>query len=321
MPYEVYPTTADSVIAATDAAMQKPDGVNEALITVFLNATSAFARDTLQMARELSLLKEDPPNTFKPDSKCAQYLITAERVNKAAVFRFILEQYEPYKTFKERLALTGLVSDATQQTKALHNISAHHSVISQTFCDLGMYTRSLISEGAGLFRCNTNDPKEYLLILDEVIQDRESAKLEVINRLGKEAVQWIDPQNVLENLITAYQRAAVAEQDPRAPIVHAGNAVESFLAQVAGHYSVSVAGASGINAKAQALIAPTRHLLTKHNFMIRYLGHVRNAADHGTDSEIGTQWDISPNTAVEYVHVAQSVISAIVAHIKGKFIV
>jgi predicted XRE-type DNA-binding protein len=46
--------------------------------------------------------------------------------------------------------------------------------------------------------------------------------------------------------------------------------------------------------------------------MVKYLGHLRNAADHGVDSEIGTQWQVSAKTAVEYVHVAQSTISAMV---------
>jgi hypothetical protein len=139
-------------------------------------------------------------------------------------------------------------------------------------------------------------------------------------RLGEEAVNWIDGPNVLDNLVTAYQCAAVAEQDPRAPIVHGGNAIESFLSQLAAHHTVNVATANGINAKADRL-ASASHLLSKHKFMVKYLGHVRNAADHGVDSEIGTQWDVSPKTAVEYVHVAQSVITAIVAQINSKYIV
>ena len=75
----------------------------------------------------------------------------------------------------------------------------------------------------------------------------------------------------------------------RAPIVHAGNAVESFLSQLAAHHGVNVQNAHGINAKVDVL-AKANHLLSKHKFMVKYLGHVRNAADHGVDAEIGTQW-------------------------------
>lgn len=320
MPYEIYQTSAENVIAATDAALQKPEGVDNALVSAFLDTTPAYALDALKMAGELSLLTESHPGLFVPNAKCGLYLCTAVRESKAAILRYVLEQYEPYRTFKARLELTGVVGEAANQAKALHNIGAHRQVISATFTDLGTYAQSLISEGGGLYRPRQDDPKTYLIVLDQVIQDRETAALEVRSRLGQETVDWIDGQNVLENLITAYQRAAVADQDPRAPIVHAGNAVESFLSQLAAHHGVNLQNAHGINAKADVL-ANANHLLSKHKFMVKYLGHVRNAADHGVDAEIGTQWDVSQTTALEYVHVAQSVISAIAAQINNRFTV
>lgn len=272
------------------------------------------------MARELTLLREDPPGQFFPEAKFGLYLCTAKRESKAAILRYVLEQYEPYRTFKARLELTGIVGEAATQTKALHNIEAHRQVIGDTFTDLGNYTKSLISEGVGLYQPRCDDPKEYLIILDKVIQERETAKLQVCRRLGEETVDWINAPNVLENLITAYQCAAEADKDPRAPILHAGNAVESFLSQIAVHHMVNVTRAHGINAKGIEL-ANANHLTTKHKAMVMYLGHVRNACDHGVDAEIGTQWDISQKTAIEYVHVAQSVISAIVKQINGIYTV
>lgn len=320
MPYEIYQASAENIIAATDAALQKPEGVDETLVSEFIDTTSTYARDTLYMARELSLLKETEPGQFILDAKCALYLCTAMRESKAAILRYVLEQYEPYRTFKARLELTGLVGEAATQTKALHNIDAHRQVISSTFTDLGTYAQSLYSEGGGLYKARQDDPKEYLKILDLVIQDRETASLTVRKKLGNETVDWIDGPSVFENLVTGYQCAASAENDPRAPIVHAGNAVESFLSQVANHHGVNIQNRPGINAKLDA-IAQAGHLLSKHKFMAKYLGHVRNAADHGVDADIGMQWSISPNTAIEYVHVSQSVISAIVSHINGVFTV
>jgi hypothetical protein len=320
MPYEIYQTSAENVIAATDAAIQKPEGVDENLVAAFLDTTPQYARDALQMARELSLLAEFQAGRFRPFSKCATYLCTAQRDCKAAILRFVLEQYEPYQTFKSRLELSGVVGEAATQTKALHNLPARREVISSTFCDLGTYAQSLISEGGGLYKPREDGRENFLAILDSVIQNRETAASQVRSRLGEEAVAWIDKQNVFENLVTAYQRAAVAHQDARAPIVHAGNAIESFLSQLAGHRGVNVQNAHGINAKADAL-GNAGYLLSKHKFMVKYLGHVRNAADHGIDADIGTQWDISPNTSVEFVYVAQSVIAVLVGHVKNRFIV
>ncbi|MEQ1546498.1 hypothetical protein [Methyloglobulus sp.] len=321
MPFEIYLTSAENVIAATDAALQKPDGVDDALVSAFLDTTPAYALDALKMAKELSLLKESQPGIYVPDAKCGLYLCTAVRESKSAILRYILEQYVPYCTFKARLALSGgVVGEAANQTKALHSINAHRQDIIATFTDLGTYAQSLISEGGGLYLPRQDDPKEYLIILNRVIQDRESADLTVRKLLGESTVDWIDKTNVLDNLITAYQRAAQAEHDSRAPIVHAGNAVESFLTQLANHYTVPIGNAHGINAKADTLARASR-LLSKHKFMIKYLGHIRNAADHGVDSEIGAQWQVSKKTSIEFVHVAQSVITAIVAQIGNTFTV
>lgn len=320
MPYEIYPTTAENIISATDAALQKVDGVAENLVAEFMDTTPNYARDALGMAKELALLQEQNNGTFIPNSRCSIYLCTAIHQSKAAILRFLLEQYLPYQTFKSRLELTGVVGAAASQTKALHQITAHRQVIMDTFCSLGTYAQSLTSEGGGLYRVNQDSCQTFLGILNQSIQDRETAAIQVRKRLGDIAVSWVDEQNVLENLITAYQRAGTAAQDARAPIVHAGNAVESFLSRLAQHHSVGIQNAHGINAKADAL-ARAGHINDKHKFMIKYLGHIRNAADHGIDATIGTQWTISENTAIEYVHVAQSIISDMIASLNGEFII
>ena len=83
---------------------------------------------------------------------------------------------------------------------------------------------------------------------------------------------------------------------------------------------VNLQNATGLNAKADTL-GRQGALTDKHKNMLKYLGHVRNAADHGTDPAVGHAWEISRTTAVEYVHVAMSTIAAIVAHGHQRFIV
>jgi hypothetical protein len=320
MPYAVHQTSAENIIGATDAAVQKPEGVDSQLVATFLDTALPYARDTLLMACEIGLLTQPQTDLFKVGSQCAIYVTTASKEAKAAILRFVLEQYEPYKTFKARLGINGVLGEAANQTRALHNIDAHRQIIMDTFSDLGTYAQSLVSEGGGLYRPREDHPQAYLQILDDVIQDRETAVIAVRRRLGEEAAAWVHPQDVLDHLVTAFQRAAQAGQDSRAPIVHAANAVESFLAQLAAHHGVNVANAPGLNAKADTL-ATANHLTTKHKFMLKYLGHVRNAADHGVDAEIGRQWDVSENTSVEYVHVAITTIKCLVAQLNNRFTV
>ena len=119
---------------------------------------------------------------------------------------------------------------------------------------------------AGLYKPSETGPEEYLKILNQVIEDRELTELFIRRRLGEQAANWIDQEQVLQNLVTAYQRASLAEDDPRAPIVHAANGFESFLTQFAANYGVNLQNAFGINAKAERL-AQANHLLDKHKFI------------------------------------------------------
>jgi len=320
MSFEIYRTTAEHVIGATDAALQKREGVDSSLVARFLDIQSDYALRALEMAEQLGLLSRNNAGLFIPFFPYAVYLITSNRVQKAAILRFVLEQYPPYKTFKSRLALEELAPKAAMQAKALHNIQADRNDIVSTFINLGTYAGSLISEGAGLYRPAEGDPVDYLRIVEDVVQDRETAELHLTRRMGLEVVNWIDQQEVFNHLVIAYQRLTQIEEDPNAPIVHAANAVESLLSQLAAHYGVDIKNAYGINAKADRL-SSENYLKTKHKFMLKYLGHVRNAADHGIDQEINHTWDISQNTAIEYVFVAQSVIIDLVAYLKGRFVV
>ena len=321
MPFEIYRTTAEQIIGATDAALQSLNGVDAQTISLFLDTTPEFAREALKMAVQLGLLTEQNQDVFVAASPCSKYLVTSLREEKAAVFRFVLEQYRPFSVFKHRLDLaTGVVGEAATQTKALCAVAAHRDVLASTLINLGTYASALTSQGAGLYLASEGRNTEFLRVMDSVMADRQNTELFISRRLERDAAEWIDRNDVLDNLITAYQRLKAVGEDARAPIVHAGNAFESFLLQLAAHYHTNIENAPGINAKAERL-RQANHLSTKHMNMVKYLGHIRNAADHGVDTEVGQQWSIRESTAVEYVHVALSAIRDLVDAKNGKFFV
>jgi len=321
MAFEIFRTTAEHIIGAADVALQSADGVDEQRVAVFLDTTPDYARDALLMGVQLGLLAERTTGLFVTASPCVKYLVTSVREEKAAIFRFVLEQYKPFNVFKHRLDLsTGVVGEAATQTKAICEITAHREVITGTLIDLGTYANALTSQGAGLYLASETRTTEYLKVLDSVIATRQNAELFITRRLERDAAEWVDRNDVLENLITAYLRLASISEDSRAPIVHAGNAFESFLAQLAGHFNVNIQGAQGINAKADRL-EQAGYLKTKHKHMVKYLGHIRNAADHGIDQEIGSQWTIRDVTTIEYVHITLTAIRDLVDAKSGKFIV
>jgi hypothetical protein len=69
-----------------------------------------------------------------------------------------------------------------------------------------------------------------------------------------------------------------------------------------------VAASHGINAKIETIGAAVA-LPSKIKRISKYTGDIRNAADHGPDPEIANaSWLIRPETGVEYVFVACSLI-------------
>jgi hypothetical protein len=312
MPVDIFPTTAENVIAATDAVLTRELECDEAYVARFMDVPPANAHNALEMAKELGLVKLTSTSNYCPQNPFAIYLVTSRETQKAAVLRLVLENYPPYQTFKFRLAVTGLAATAADQVRVMYNLTRHRDEIKDTFISLGTFAQSLVSEGAGLFRSADSNTQraDHLEVLAEVAASRTFAEATIRGRLGDEVTEWINHQEVFSPLVTAYQQLSPGG-DHRSPIVYAGNAIESFLIQLGTYHGVSLTGATGINSKATKFSAS--QLNAKHKSMVMYLGHIRNATDHGVDSEIGASWDISRETAVEYVHVAMSTVKSIVS--------
>jgi len=309
MPPEVFPTTAENVISATDTVLAYPNGCDETTAARFMDVPLDSARYALQMAEQLGLVEQDSKSLYRTKSPLAAYLVTAKSSQKAAVLRLLLESYEPYRVFKTRLTVTGSAPIAAEQVRTRCGLTHHRDEVKDTLISLGTYSQSLISRGAGFFDVVSSEVQDadFLCTTANLASDRAIAENQVRAHLGEATCNWINRDEVLEPLVTAHQLLNPT-LDCRAPVTYAGNAVESFLTQVGGHHGVSLAKANGINAKVDML---GTHIRKKHSNMLKYLGHVRNAADHGTDPEIGCSWDISHESALQYVHVAISTIKSV----------
>lgn len=310
MTVDIFPTTAESIISATDAVLSKADGCDETYVSEFMDIPLPNAKNALGMAKELGLISIDTNSIYRSIYPLSIYLVTARETQKASVMRLILENYLPFKTFKYRLLITNNASTAADQIKVIYSCPQHREEIKDTLINLGTFSQSLISEGGGNFKIANYDPSSsnFIQSVSEIATDNSVAEIEIRKILGMEVFEWLDFENVVSPLITAHLE--LKSGVPRSPIVHAGNAVESFLIQIGNYYTISLSGANGINSKVDRF--SNNQISTKHKFMFKYLGHIRNAADHGTDPEIGTTWTITPECATEYVNIAIISVRALV---------
>lgn len=310
MPFEIPQTTAENVIAATDAVLSKPPECDLNYIAQFIDLPVSSAEQALTIATQLGLIEKSASSRYSAKPPFAEYLVTSRDMQKAAVMRILLENYDPYKFFKSRLELSGHPNEAAQQVKVLFALNNHRDEIKETLISLGTFSQSLVTEGAGLFKPVglTFKHASYLEVVAQIAADRSVAESHLKALLSADVYRWIDQIEIFNPLTTSFQRLADGN-DARAVIVYSGNAIESFLTQLGNHFTISLSSATGINAKVDTLRA---QLTKKHQNALKFLGHYRNAADHGIDSETGASWEISKEIAAVYAHMALGVIRSIV---------
>jgi hypothetical protein len=319
MAYTIASATAEQVVDAVDASVLAGSPIDKTFFSTYLDIPEEAAENALVMAAELGFLIRTGQK-YKPHAPAAEYLVGCPEKKQPVVFRYFLEQYPPFAKYKERLARADNADEAARQIKAVFALAAHRNEIAATLNNFETYAGALTLEIGGKARATLDPQFDYLNVVAEVIADRESATMFVRRRLGEEACDYIDDDTVLSHLVTAYQQAGEADRDTRQPVVNAANAIESFLVQLAAQHGVNLAGAAGINSKVDRLVAAGR-VSKKHQFMLKYLGHVRNGADHGADPDINAMWEISESTSREYVYVAMSTINGCVAFNGNSYVI
>lgn len=310
MSYNIVLTTAEDIVAVVDAVIAKGSEATKDFIAEFTGiATDDQVLKALQMACELQLIIFDATqNCYRSPSYLAKKLVSAATDEQKAVFmRLILEQYEPYNTFKTRYGFTKSIELACRQTKTLHAMSSNERDIKNTLISIATYAKALKSEGANLY--SFVEDMNAVFVIDTALRSANITENSLRSYWGENLYTFVNTTNVFEPLVEALQKANAATIDVRSVVVCAANAFESFLADYAVRKGVSLSGKNGIIQKRDAL---SSHISKKHRGMIEFVGQVRNAADHGADPDESNQvWTISNETASMYPCIIAALIKVI----------
>ena len=321
MPKPFSQSTAEDVVASVEAVVANGAPTSVAFVSDFADIPEARAEEALKLAADLRLLVLNGAS-YSPVGPLCVLLVTPDLALKAAILRIVLESYEPFVVFRNRLKATELAATAAQQTRTTLSLTAHRDAIKDTLVSLGTYSHALKTEGGGRYEPSELPVGNHLLKTAQGCADVAAAEVRIRRQMGDPAADSVDRDEVLVPLASALLQAGAG--DGRMAVVLAGNAVESFLVALGTRLGVGLGGANGINAKlgrfahAGAGLVPANALPPKLIFMGKYLGHIRNAADHGVDPEVGATWQIQQSTGLEFVYVACSFISAIHAREAGQ---
>ncbi len=308
------PATAEQVVSVIEAVMAGGGETSPEFVEAFCDIPADHARAALELATDLGLLT-NADGRFTTASPLCRFLSTPREMQKAAVLRVMLESYRPFLVFRDRLIATGLATQAAQQAKAALELEAHHEAVKDTLISLGTYSQALVSEGAGRYRPEGSPIEHVLETLAEASRDIEAAEARIRNQLGDDVFGSLSRGDVIEPLANAMLRAGGG--DARGAVVEGGNAVDSYLDDLAAAVGVDLTGSSGINSKLEKL-RQSDNLPKKLLYVGKYLGHIRNAADHGADPDVNAAWSIRQQTGLEYVFVACSFIVSTTRHARDE---
>ena len=306
MPRTFARSTAELVMQVTEA-VQANGKADSTFVQNFCDLSATQADNALQLATDLGVLKLNA-GIYISANPLVSFVATPDESRKAALLRVVLESYEPFIVFRNRLTATNSADTAAQQTKAKLEIDAHREEIKDTLISLGTYTSALSSQGGGRYTAAEHELKNQLLALAAAANDQAAAEAIIRQQIG-ERVDQLDRTEVIVPLANALLNATASRTNDA--VADGARAVESFLARLAVRLNVNLAGANGINQKLDKF-RQGNHLPKKVVEAAKYLGQVRNAADHDVDvdPEVDNVWEIQQSTALQYVFVACSFISA-----------
>lgn len=306
MPRTFAHSTAELVVQAVDA-VQANGKASVDFVRDFCDLSQSQCESALKLGLDLGLIVING-NQYEPANPLVMFISTPDEKRKAALLRIMLESYEPFVVFRERLLATNSADTAAQQTKTLLDLDAHREEIKDTLISLGTYTSAIISQGGGRYRISDHKIENPLLALADAANDQASAEAIIRRQIGTRADQ-ADRQEVIIPLANALLKAK--SNQPTESVNDASRAVESFLARLADRMGVSLTGASGIIQKLDKFRTGNR-LPKKVIEAAKYIGHVRNAAEHGidVDPDVGSVWLVQGSTGLQIVFVVCSFIAA-----------
>jgi hypothetical protein len=318
--YQIPQCTAEQVLDSVEAVVLAGAPVDQTYVADYSENTLQATANALTVSVDLGLLLTPSANQYTPTRVVAHFFAAATEATRIDLLRMFIESYPPYGFFKRRLLLNVEPRAAAHETKIRYAVPNHEEEVKETLTSLGHYCGSLTYEPRqGIRVVRMEGEEEYLESFNLASRVGATADEWIRLRLGDEAYRFIQDENdeIITNLRDAVSRSEVPNT-AKEVIQSIGNAIENFQAKLAKTRTPPVAlTGTGIISKANELRRATL-VMTKQRSFFEYLGHYRNAALHGIDPDIGSEWDIHDESAKIVLLVALSAMKSLVALVNGR---
>ena len=317
--------TAEQVLDSAAAVVLSLQPCTSAYVADFVSHPLETTERALQVGEALGFIEKND-NVYRPLPPYRYYLAEASEPRRIDVLRFAVEAYEPYRFFKQRLAVHDDALRAARETKTRFAFDNHEGEIRETLVSLGQYCGSLTYTADSGLKVSTSSAgaEQYLASFESIAVEGASAEEFIREKLGLDGYQFVQDEalEIITNLRTAVQKLLAGEAGTEA-IVAMGNACENFEKRIATLHDppIDLNGATSVISKAERLKSAAA-IATKHLGYFTYLGHIRNAQDHGIDDQdiaVNAQWEVSEETVRQAILVCLSTIRTVVAFRNGHY--
>lgn len=281
-------------------------------IVQYADTTTDSAEKALKMAMQLKLLKFKS-NTYKPELPFARLLTNARINEKKPILKFRLMEYKPFKFFTELILKGEDETRAASKTKTVFNIDGSRTILKNTLLDLGTFSGIFVDTENGIevvFKTE-NELINVFNSIENTINDETQIGGFIANQLDDIVVEYI--KDFTERLVSAGTKFSSASISC---IKETADVFEDFLKKLCSDENVDISRATGIIQIGDRLKADDK-ITTKHQGFIYFIGQMRNAFKHTTDTEIGGRsWHASSDLGLETFLITLTAMNSILLYLK-----
>lgn len=276
-------------------------------VSDYIGKSEEYARRCINTAIQLRMIEElNGRYISKPES---DDILRVKREKWPILFREFLQRYEPFLLFVSLITKGNSVEVSCRKVKTIYGIPNNIKIIKKSFLAWGRYADLLEINKGGTIKLKISTEvttPDYISALSEALENDIKIRLHIENKLGDEVFGFLQ-HDELEFLVKGMKEH---KNDPRGAIEDAGKAFEDFLRRIGTYRKVDLSKCNGIGQCAQFL--ESKNVITqKHLQMCEHVNALRLMAAHSKEKTTLKSWKINPDTAIEVILTALTLIRSI----------
>jgi hypothetical protein len=308
---EIVEVNSRSLIDVIESIYLLRDKTTKENITSYCDISDKTAENSLLFAIELKLIQIDA-DKYVSISPLNRIITNAKKNDRKNIFKFLLLEYPPFLFFIEQIERNEDPTQAAIKTKTVFSMTGSATILKNSFIELGLYSK-ILNDTDGGYTVIHNEDTDFNLIFESItktLMNDEQAGEYISSLFDARILDYISEYK--SRLITSSSKF---ESDRKTSILESADIFEDYLKKITSDLGISLKKINGIIEIGNELKRNDK-ICNKHLGYITYIGQIRNALKHTTDTEIGRSWEISDDLPLNVFLTTIQAINSITLYVK-----